>query len=205
MRTLAQIVLAIAILASGWLAVKEIARTRNEAAAGPDVFVLDDHHPRERAAWTRLITRLRQVDQDDLANALERLRAEQRLWIAPRLPSGRRAVYVSTLGLVRRVYVGGRTLVEPPATLYPELHVPADYADAYAFIALAGTLQHELTHASGIESEAETYAREIAWYGSLKQTRWYASLTDDERTVQDFAIDLALRAAEKARAIAGAS
>jgi hypothetical protein len=204
MRVLAQILAAIVIVAAGWLAVKEIATTRNQEAAGPGVFVLDDHHRREQAAWGKLVARLREVDQADLADALERLRAEQRLWIAPQLPAGRRAVYVSTLGLVRRVYVGRPTLLEPPATLYPELHVPADYAEAYAVIALAGTLQHELTHASGVESEAETYGREIAWYRSLKETRWYASLTDDERTVQDFAIDLALRTAEKARSIAGA-
>jgi hypothetical protein len=193
----------VAILGTTFVGMREIAKARNEGEAGGAVYVLDPASGPAWAAWQHLLTHLQEVDARELRARLEKLQAEQRIWIAPRLGSGQRALWISTLGLVERVYVAERELTRPPAELYPNLHVPPLHLETFRWISLAGTLLHELSHARGVLTEANAYQLEIEWLQSLanRPTSWPPG--SPQREAWDWAVKTAIANAERAKAISG--
>src|ERR1700687_5491131 len=65
-----------------------------------------------------------------------RLRARGEVWIAPHLGPERWAVFVTALGLTRRIYVRREALLDPVAHLYraPRPDIPPEYQSAHAWI-----------------------------------------------------------------------
>lgn len=197
--------LAAVIVALTAVAVTTIARRRNEALAGPGLYRLDSGHPRALQAWTALLERQRAVDARHLADRLDALREEGQVWCAPALDPGLRAIFVSTLGLVERVYVAERELLATPAELYPDLKVPPRHLEEFAWLTLSSTLLHELSHARGVASESGAYAEEIEWLQTLAARPDLRPLDSPERQAWDWARQTAIGNARKARekALAG--
>jgi hypothetical protein len=180
-----------------------IAVHKNEALAGPGAFRLDGAHPEELRVFEDLLTQLTACDPTDVAGRMRAASARGVVWIAPNLDPGRRAVYVNSLNLVR-VYIARRELMEPSERLFPQMHVPEANLRTFAFVTFAGTLEHELAHYGGIEDEGAAYATEIAWYRMLRRSDYRARMTPEDRSVYDWAIDLAIGNAEHAKTLAGA-
>jgi hypothetical protein len=197
MKTLLKLAVGVAIVASTYFAILEIAQHKADVLAGRGTFVLDERHATEAAAFAQLLTRLQGWGEADVAASLAALQASGQIHVAPRLGAGRSAVYVKTLGLVSRIYLRGDNLVVR-ALPFPELDVPERAQRTYAAIRLAGTLVHELQHHEGVEDEAAAYDHEISWYQQLGE-RNSGSLAEEERRLFDWAVASALASAEAAR------
>jgi hypothetical protein len=184
-----------------YAAVLRVAEAKNEAIVGGRVFLLDDHHPDEKEAYARLRADLDRLGQVELSRRLDALRAADELWVAASLGPERWAVYVDSLGLVRRVYVRQRALVDPRGHLYPQPRpdIPDDHQRAFALLSLAGALQHELTHRDGVSDEGAAYDGEIAWLEDVRRSSFISSLAGEERRPWDWGLESALLSARKAR------
>ena len=197
MKVLAKLALVVAILVSTYYAILRVAEHKADALAGGGAFQLDRSHPEDDEAFTALLGQLRRWGQADLADSLRSLQEEGRLFVAPRLAGGRSAIYVDSLGLVRRVYVRLDELVARKLP-FPDLDAPDDAQRTFTRIRLAGTLFHELQHYGGLEDEAATYDRETAWYGRLRDTV-LPGLEGERARWFEWAVDSALESAEAAR------
>ncbi len=197
MRVLGKLALVIAILFSTYYAILRVVEHKADALAGGGTFRLDRSHPEDEEAFTALLGQLRRWGQADLADSLRSLQEKGGLFVAPRLAGDRSAIYVDSLGLVRRIYVRPEELVARKLP-FPDLDAPPDAQRTFTRVRLAGTLFHELQHYGGLADEAATYDREIAWYGRLRDAvlpglegegvRWF-----------EWAVDSALESARAAR------
>ena len=183
-----------------YFAVLRIAESKNEAAVGRDTYSLASGHARERDAFEALRAKLEQLGQGDLAARLERLRLDNQLWVAPSLGSERWAVFVRSLGLVRRVYIREAALLDPSAHLYE--HGTREGSElqqeAFAWLSLGGALRHELAHYDGALDEATAYEQELAWYGAVRQSTFLASADAQTRRTWEWALESAELSARKA-------
>jgi hypothetical protein len=197
MKLLARLGLVIIIVAATYFAMLRIAEHKAEVLAGGGTFRLEPAHPSQIRSFDELIDQLRLWKQPDLAESLTALREKGELWIAPHLGGNRSAIYVSALGLARRIYVRDDMLVvrELP---FPRLNVPDDAQRQFVRIRLAGTLFHELQHYSGLEDEKTAYDREVEWYRSLRQDR-LAGLEGEAAKSFEWAVDSAIESALAAR------
>jgi hypothetical protein len=196
-RLLLKIAVAVAVVVSTWYAIETIAEQKADALAGGDTFPLDHRHREERRRFGELLNQLERWGEAALGTSLARLRREGHLWVAPRLSGERAAIFVDSLGLVRRIYVRRDSHV-PPGLPFPDLDVPEEAQRSYQMIRLAGTLYHELQHFEGLEDEGATYDREVAWYRELRERR-LAQLQGEARRFFEWAVDSALKSAESAR------
>ena len=196
-----QLLAAVLLAAATYGVLLRIAETKVETAVGGGAFPLDDKRPDERAAFQRLRTSLAEMGEQALADRLERLRQDGKIWIAPSLGPGRWAVFVESLRLVRRIYVRRLALMDPRAHHYPvaQAGIPDANQRTFAWISLAGALRHELAHYDGMIEEADAYAAEIAWYEGLRASPWFASLEGKTRAVFEWALDSAVLTARSAR------
>jgi hypothetical protein len=195
-------ILAVVLLAAATYGVLlRIAETKVETAVGGKGFPLEDKRADELAAFQRLRTSLADIGEQALPERLERLRQDGKIWIAPSLGPGHWAVFVESLGLVRRIYVRRLALMDPRAHHYPvtPTGIPDANQRAFAWISLAGALRHELAHYDGMIEEADAYAAEIAWYEGLRASPWFASLEGKTRAVFEWALDSAVLTARSAR------
>jgi hypothetical protein len=197
MKLLARLGLAIFIVATTYFAILRIAEHKADALAGGDTFRLDPAHPSQVRPLDELIDQLRRWKQADLAESLIALREGGHLWIAPHLGGNRSAIYVSALGLARRIYVRNDVLVDRELP-FPGLNVPDAAQRQFATIRLAGTLFHELQHYNGLADETATYDREVEWYRSLRQNV-LAGLEGEEARLFGWAVDSAIESALAAR------
>lgn len=197
MKALQQFGLALAIVAVTYYAIVRVAEEKAGALAGGDTAPLADQTRAERDAFEALLTQLRIWDQAALALALSQLRDDGNLWVAPHLSGDRSAIFVSSLGLVSRVYVRREELVAPELP-FPGAGIPEPARRTFATIRLAGTLYHELQHHEGLEDEGATYDREIGWYRGLGATT-LEGLQGEEKRQFEWAIDSAVQSADAAR------
>jgi hypothetical protein len=196
-RALLKLAVAAAIVVSAWYAIEGIAEHKSDTLAGGSTFPLDETRAEEMDSFGALLERLGRWEERDLATSLGRLRRQGRLWIAPDLSGDRAAIFVDTLGLVRRIYVRRDSLV-PRGLPFPDLDVPEEAQRTYQMVRLAGTLYHELQHFEGLEDEDATYDREVAWYRALKERR-LPRLQGEARRQLEWALASALMSAEAAR------
>lgn len=199
MRPVVRFFAVVAIVAATAGAMYAIARSKNETVAGGASYPLDAAHPPAFAGWKTLIAQLRAMGALPLAEELERLRLDGKVRVAPVLDPGRRAIWVSSLGL-DAVYVAERELTWPPERLYPALKVPRPERRAFAWLSLAGTLVHELAHAKGVISEEGAYQLEIEWLESLRALPAVDALSPEHREAWEWAVETAIGNATRARA-----
>jgi hypothetical protein len=83
MRLLAQLGLAIIIVAATYFAMVRIAEHKADVLAGGETFRLDPSHPGQMRSFDDLIDQLRLWKQADFAESLSALREKGQLWIAP--------------------------------------------------------------------------------------------------------------------------
>jgi hypothetical protein len=196
-RVLGKLALAVAVLVSTYYAILRVAEHKADALAGGGTFRLDRSHAEDDEAFTNLLAQLRRWGQASLAGSLRSLQEKGRLFVAPRLARERSAIYVDALGLVRRIYVRPDELVARKLP-FPDLGAPEDAQRTFTRIRLAGTLFHELQHYGGLEDEAATYDREIAWYGRLRDAV-LPGLEGERARWFEWAVDSAVESAEAAR------
>jgi hypothetical protein len=196
-RALLKLLVVAAIVLSTWCAIERIAEYKAEDLAGSGSFVLDEAHAGELGRFHHLLDTLDSWEEPELAASLGRLRREGRLWVAPHLSGDRAAIFVDSLGLVRRIYVRRDSLV-PRSLPFPDLDVPEEAQHTYQMIRLAGTLYHEVQHYEGLEDEGATYDREEAWYRGLGE-RMLPSLQGEAQLQFEWAVDSALKSAAAAR------
>jgi len=201
MRVRDQLVVAVLLADVTWLGLHRVAEAKNEAAVGGGAFRLAPPRSAEVDAFARVRGDLVQLGQGEMAARLERLQQDGHLWVAPRLDAGRWAVYVQSLGLVRRVYVRQEALLRPLDHLFRGASSPAPprYQEAFARLALGGALVHELAHYDGLIEEGAAYDRELAWYEEIRASPFVASLTGEAREAYDWALESAILSARAAR------
>ena len=205
MRARDQVAVAALLAVATYFALVHIAEGKSEAAVGGGAFRPDEHHREEAEAFERLRAELLRMGDPGLADRLDRLRAKGEVWIAPRLGPERWAVFVTALGLTRRIYVRREALVDPVAHLYraPRPDIPPEYQSAHAWIGLAGALRHEIAHRDGVREEAPAYDAEIEWYEARRRSGFLDSLSPEERRAWEWGIESAILSARKARERAG--
>ena len=205
MRPRDQLIGGVLLIAATLFGLYRIAEAKNETTAGGGVFRLDEARRPEMAAFDVVTAQIAHMGDPALARRLDGLRREGRIWVAPRMGPGRWAVYVETLGVVRRIYLRRTALVDPVAHLYgaPRPGIPVTYQRAHAWINLAGALRHELAHYDGAIDEEPAYAVEIAWYEQLRASPFLSGLQGEERAAWEWGIESAILSARKARAVYG--
>ena len=205
MRLRDQLIGAVLLIVATWFGLHRIAEAKNETAVGGGVFRLEETRLDDMAAFQVVLAQIAKMGDGPLAERLERLRQDGEIWVAPRMGPERWAVFVDTLGLVRRIYVRRAALLDPLAHLYgvPRPDIPLDYQRAHAWISLAGALRHELAHRDGATEEAPAYQAEIVWYEHLRGSPFVASLQGQDRLAWEWGIESAILSARKAREKAG--
>jgi hypothetical protein len=206
MRARDQLLVAIVLAVTTWFGLHRIAESKNEAAVGAGVFRLEEKRSDEMAAWRRLLSQLAAMGQAPLAQRLEVLRQDERIWVAPAMGPDRWAVFVESLSLVRRVYIRRVALLDPVRHLYPvpRPDVPLGHQTAFARIGLCGALVHEIAHYDGAIEEGAAYAREFAWYEDLQAAPFVQALPEADRRAWNWALEAAVLSARKAAASAAA-
>jgi hypothetical protein len=205
MRLRDQLIGAVLLIVATWFGLHRIAEAKNETTVGGAVFRLEETRPDDMAAFQVVLAQIAKMGDGPLAERLERLRQDGEIWVAPRMGPERWAVFVDTLGLVRRIYVRRAALLDPLAHLYgvPRPDIPLGYQRAHAWISLAGALRHELAHRDGAIEEAPAYQAEIAWYENLRGSPFVASLQGEDRLAWEWGIESAILSARKAWEKAG--
>ena len=204
MRLRDQLIGAFVLIGATGFGLYRIAEAKSETTVGGAVFRLDESWPQEMSAFQVVRGEIAEMGDAALAERLEALRRNGEIWVAPRLGPERWAVFVDTLGLVRRIYVRRVALLDPLAHLYgrPRPDIPLGYQRAHAWISLAGALRHELAHRDGLIEEGPAYDAEIEWYDQLRRSPFLSSLEGEERAAWEWGIESAILSARKARAIA---
>ena len=207
MRARAQLATIVILAAATWGGLLRVAESKSDEAAGGGAFRLAVPRHDELAAFARLRSDLERYGEEGTAASLEALRAKGAIWVAPRLDRGRWAVYVSSLGLVRRIYVRGEALRDPAGHLFAGVasEAPPAHREAFARMSLAGALVHELAHHDGIEDEGAAYELELGWYERVRKSPFVAGLPREARAAYDWAIESAILSARAARRRAGAA
>ena len=205
MRARDQVALAAVLAVATYFALRHVAEAKSEAAVGGGVFRPDEHHRAEAEALDRLRAQLVKMGDADLAHRLDVLRESGCLWIATGLGPERWAVFVTALGLSRRIYVRREALLDPVAHLYraPRPDIPPDYQYAHAWTSLAGALRHEVAHFDGVREEAPAYDAELGWYEARRRAGFLDTLSAEERRAWEWGIESAILSARKARERAG--
>jgi hypothetical protein len=200
-----QVLGAVVLVTTTYFGVLRIAEAKCDAAAGSRGLSLDERHPEDLAAFRRLQSQLVRMGQNTLADRLEQLRRDEKLWVAPGIGPERWAAYVESLGLVHRIYIRRAALLNPVAHLYPRGAdaTPADFQTAFAWLSLAGAARHELAHYDGAIEEAEAYRQELDWYEEVGDSAFFTGLTGDERAAWDWGLESAIASAAKAAVRAG--
>jgi hypothetical protein len=203
MRPRDQLIGAVVLIGATYFGLYRIAEAKNETTVGGGVFRLDDARGPELRAFQAVLAEITKMGDAALAERLEALRKDGKIWVAPKMGPERWAVFVDSLKLVRRIYVRRVALLDPVAHLYgePRPEVPAHFQRAHAWISLAGALRHELAHHDGAD-EGLAYEAEIVWYEALKQSPFFAALQGDQRGAWEWGIDSAILSARRARSMA---
>lgn len=207
MSTLLKLAVAAVIIAATYYALVRVAEEKANALAGGATYPLGPQAPEEWRAFEALLERLDGWGEEAFARRLAEVQESGDLMVAPGLTGGRSAVYVSSLGLVSRVFVSRGELL-PRELPFPELDIPEPAQRTFAALRLAGTLYHELQHRDGLEDERETYEREIEWYADLGERMMGQLPEEDQREFEwavESAIETAVAAQEKAGRQPGAS
>ena len=201
MRLRDQLLVAVLLAGVTWMGLQRVAEAKNEAAVGGGAFRLAPPRTAEVEALGRVRRELVELGQAETAARLERLQADGHLWVAPRLDPGRWAVYVESLGLVRRIYVRQEALLRPLDHLFrgEPSTAPARHLEAFARLSLGGALVHELAHYDGLIDEAAAYERELAWYEAVRASPFFASLREGSRESFVWALESAILSAHAAR------
>jgi hypothetical protein len=198
---LRRLVAAILIVAAAALAIRAIAARKNEELAGPATYPLGEGP--ERASFDALLAELERLEQGDLAADLRELEDAGGLWVAPFMPEGRQALYVNSLLLVERIYIGRDSLLLEDLP-FPDSGLALEWRRLYALIRLGGTLFHELQHLQGVLEETTAYQREAAWYAAVARSSFVRRLEGEEKRRYDWAIESAVLSVEKAERAAAA-
>jgi hypothetical protein len=202
MRLRDQLVVAVVLLAATWFSLQRIAAGKNEAAVGSATYSLAAGHLQEREAFDGLRSRLERAGQRPFSARLDELRTTDRIWVAPALGPERWAVFVESLGLVRRIYIRRIALLDPRAHLAEQgpSQGTAAQQEVFAWLSLCGALRHELAHYDGLLDESAAYAQEQAWYEELRASPFVKGLEGREAGAWQWALDSAvLSAREPAR------
>jgi hypothetical protein len=200
MRPRDQIIVAVVLRAASWFSLLRIAESKNEAAVGSATYSLAAGHPQEREAFDAVRARLERTGQRPFAVRLDELRTTNRIWVAPALGPGRWAVFVESLGLVRRIYIRRLALVDPRGHLAeqgPSQGSPGQQ-EVFAWLSLCGALRHELAHYDGVLDEAAAYAQEQAWYEALRTSPFVKGLEGHEAETWQWALESAVLSAREA-------
>jgi hypothetical protein len=195
-----RLAVAIAIVAATAAAIRAIAVRKSEQLAGPGAYRLAGGP--EREAFDALLAELARLEQVELARRLRALDEGGALWVSPFLPGQRLAIYVSTLGLIERIYVdrGALLLAELP---FPDSDLPEEWRRLYALLRLGGTLCHELEHLDGVLEEELAYRREAAWYRTVAEASRELQLEAETKRGYEWAVESAILSVEKAAERAG--
>jgi len=201
MRSRDQILVAVLLAGVTWMGLHRVAEAKNEAAVGGGAFRLAPSRRAEMEALDRVRRDLAQLGQGEMAGRLDRLQADGHLWVAPRLDPGRWAVYVESLGLVRRIYVRQEALLRPVDHLFrgAASAAPPRHQEAFARLSLGGALVHELAHYDGLIDEGPAYDRELAWYEEIRASPFFATLGGEGRAAHEWALESAVLSARAAR------
>src|SRR5688572_15287622 len=159
MRPRDQLIGAVVLIVATYFGLHRIAEAKNETTVGGAVFRLDEARGPEVRAFQVVLAEIAKMGDPALAERLEGLRKDGKIWVGPKMGPERWAVFVDSLKLVRRIYVRRVALLDPVAHLYdvPRPEVPAAYQRAHAWISLAGALRHELAHHDGADDEGPAY------------------------------------------------
>jgi len=195
-----RLVVALLIVAATVATIRVIAARKNEELAGPATYRLDQGP--ERHAFDSLVDELERLEQAALASRLRALDADGLLWVGPFLPGERQAVYVSSLGLIERIYVDRDALLleELP---FPGSDLPEEWRRLYGLLRLGGTLYHEIQHLDGVLEETVAYRREAAWYTAVAETDYVRGLAGEDQRRYDWALESAILSVGKAAERAG--
>jgi len=195
-----QLIGAVLLLVATWFGLHRIAEAKNETSVGGGVFRLEETRPEDMEAFRALLAQIARMGDPGLAERLETLRQDGEIWVAPKMGPERWAVFVESLGLVRRIYVRRVALLDPLAHLYgvPRPDIPLSYQRAHAWIGLAGALRHELAHRDGAIEEPLAYQTEITWYEDLRRSPFLESLQGEDRQAWEWGIESAILSARKA-------
>ena len=196
-----QLLVAVLLVGVTWMGLYRVAEAKSEAAVGGGAFLLASPRHAEVEAFDRVRRELAQLGQEETAARLLRLQADGHLWVAPRLDPGRWAVYVESLGLVRRIYVRQEALLRPLDHLFrgTASTAPPRHQEAFARLSLGGALVHELAHHDGLIDEAAAYDRELAFYEAVRGSPFFASLRGEAREAYDWALESAILSAGAAQ------
>lgn len=200
MRPRDQLIGIVVLFVAMWFGLLRIAESKNEAAVGSATYSLAAGHVAEREAFEALRTRLERAGQRPFSVRLDELRTADRIWVAPALGPDRWAVFVESLGLVRRIYIRRLALLDPRAHL-AEQGPPqgsSEQQELYAWLSLCGALRHELAHYDGLLDEAAAYAQEQAWYAELRASPFVKGLEGREQDAWLWALDSVVLSAEEA-------
>jgi hypothetical protein len=200
MRPRDQLIGAVVLCVATWFSLMRIAESKNEAAVGSATYSLASGHAPEREAFDALRLRLERAGQRPFSIRLEALRAANRVWIAPALGPERWAVFVESLGLVRRIYIRRLALLDPRGHLAEQgaSEASSERQELFAWLSLCGALRHELAHYDGRLDEAAAYAQEQAWYEELRASPFVKELRGREGDVWQWALDSAVLSAREA-------
>ncbi len=200
MRLREQFFVAVVLGGATWFSLLRIAESKNEAAVGSASYSLVSGHPAEREAFDALRARLASIGQGPFAARLGELAAEGRIRVAPALGAQRWAVFVESLGLVKRIYVRRTALLDPRAHLAEQGAVQGSFGQqqVFAWISLCGALRHELAHNDGLLEEYAAYAVEVGWYEELRASAFVKGLEGRQAETWQWALDSAVLSAREA-------
>jgi hypothetical protein len=178
-----------------------IAQRNNQRLAGPATYPLTADHLQEWGAYDELLAELERFGEATLAQRLTVVREQGLIWVAPFMEESQQALYVSSLGLVERIYIAKDALLVQDLP-FPGDGIPEAWRSTYARLRLGGTLFHELLHLDGELDEGEVYHQEATWYASLSKSAFFGSLEGAAEREYRWAIDSAIASAHRAAEIA---
>lgn len=207
MRLRDQLIAAVALGGVTYIGLIRIAEAKCDAAAGSHGLPMRAAEPGDFEAFMGLQAQLVALGQAGLSARLDELNQRRELFVAPALGPERWAVYVESLGLVRRIYVRRVALRDPRRHLYPHGsrdNIPINFQDAFAWLSLGGAMRHELAHYDGALEEREAYLQELAWYEEIRRSDFLNGLEGEERAAWSWGLESAILSARKAARQAGA-
>lgn len=161
--------------------VKRIALYRNIQAVGGEAspIVSGTEAYAKVDGWLNDLGDLGRYDE---ARALRELMRKGVLWQAPKM-EGQLGLHVSTLQLVRRIYINEQVLSGAPVFLKRLGTIAADakVQRAYAHLNMVGTLYHEYLHYAKDADEETAYAAELELYRAGDKSAFFLALPWDRQ------------------------